>query len=462
MKALSLLKNENNLLPLSKDIKTIAVIGPDADCSADRRLFRQIRATNQLVTVLQGVKSHVSADTKVLYARGCDVLSKDTSGFDEAINTAKQADAVVLVVGDNSGALKEKSTTGENNDGATLEIPGVQTQLIQAIAATGKPIVLVLVNGKPFILDWEAKHIPAILETWYPGEEGGDATADIIFGDSNPSGRLPITFPRSVGQLPLQYDYLPSGRKYDYYDMPFTPLYRFGYGLSYTTFKYSNLHVTQRPDDPAFVTVTADVENTGDRAGDDVVQLYLTDLTTSVITPVIELKGVQRVALNKGETKTVTFELTPYQLSFLNADMDRVIEPAEFHVHVGGASPEPPNGDGQKEKIGFKDPAQGVSGEFEIAKKYQADFNCGLVAPAKVRTGQPFPATVTITNNGNLLDVAEVRLYGDQLLGSRRFEVGPGQTRTCSFGVILDKKGGQNLTAILGEKAVSRTIHISK
>ena len=140
-------------------------------------------------------------------------------------------------MGDNSGGYKTEATTGENNDGATLEIPGAQRELIKQIQATGKPIVLVLVNGKPFTLAWESENIPAILETWYPGEEGGDATADLIFGDRNPSGRLPITFPRSVGQLPLRYDYLPSGRNYDYYDMPFTPQYRFGYGLSYTTFK---------------------------------------------------------------------------------------------------------------------------------------------------------------------------------------------------------------------------------
>ncbi len=251
---------------------------------------------------------------------------------------------MILVVGDNSTKEAGSSTTGENVDGATLEIPGAQRQLIKAICATGKPVVLVLVNGKPFTLSWEAAHVDGILETWYPGEEGGNATADLLFGDRNPSGRLPVTLPRSVGQLPLNYDYLPSGRNYDYYDMPFSPLYRFGYGLSYTTFKYGNLKTTSGPGEPGFVTITADVTNTGDRDGDEVAELYLTDVETSVITPVISLKGIEHLFLKKGETKQVSFELTPYQLSLLNEDMVRVVEPGTFRVHVGGVSPAPPGG----------------------------------------------------------------------------------------------------------------------
>jgi beta-glucosidase len=245
--------------------------------------------------------------------------------------------------------------------------------------------------------------------------------------------------------------------------MPFTPQYRFGHGLSYTTFKYSNLTATPRPDDPGFVTVSVDLENTGDRDGDEVAQLYITDLRTSVITPVIDLKGFQRVSLKKGEKKTVTFELTPYQLSFLVAGMRRVIEPARFRVHVGGVCPEPPSGgDQHKLKIGFKDPAQGISGGFEMPNKYQADFSQTLVTPAKIRAGEPFRATVTVTNKGNLLDVAEVKLYGDTLLGSRRFEIGPGESRTYAFEVTLSGSGQQYLTALLGDRPVIRTIKVSK
>ena len=455
-----LLKNDNHLLPLSKDIKTIAVIGPNAD-EAQTGDYSAKPSEGQLVTVLQGIKSHVSADTKVLYARGCDFLSSDTSGFADAIAAANQADAVILVVGDNSASGQGKSTTGENNDGATLEIPGVQRELIRQIQATGKPVVLVLVNGKPFTLAWEAQNIPAILETWYPGEEGGDATADLIFGDRNPSGRLPITFPRSVGQLPLRYNYLPSGRNFSYYDMPFTPQYRFGYGLSYTTFKYSNL--ATKVNDDGSVTVSADVENTGDRAGDEVAQLYVTDVYTSVIMPIIEQKGFRRISLKPGEKQTVTFELAPYQLSLLDAGMTRVVEPGIFRVHVGGASPVPPDGsDDHKLRIGFQDSAQGVSGEFQVAQKFQADFATDLKAPEKVRQGEAFPATVTITNQGNLLDVAEVKLYGQTLLDTHRFEIGPGETRTYTFQVTLPQSGKQNLVAIVGDKVVTSALKVSK
>jgi beta-glucosidase len=454
-----LLKNDQKLLPLSKEIKTIAVIGPDAD-QAQLGDYSPKPLAGQLVSVLQGVKSHVSPGTKVLYAKGCDVLSTDASGIAPAVEIANQADAVILVVGDHSYPDREKATTGENNDGATLEIPGLQRDLIKQVEATGKPVVLVLVNGKPFTLAWEAEHVPAILETWYAGEEGGNAAADIIFGDRNPSGRLPITFPRNVGQLPLHYNYLPSGRKFDYYDMPFTPLYRFGYGLSYTTYKYSDL-ATKLNDDGS-VTVTASVENTGDRDGSEVAQLYVTDLLTSVITPVIELKGVQRLTLKKGEKRAVSFNLTPYQLSFLDGTMQRVIEPATFRVHVGGASPEAPTGgDGHKSKIGFHDPSQGVTGEFQIAQRFQADFACDLTAPAIAHPGETFPVTVSIKNHGNLLDVAAVKLYGDSLLDSHRFEIMPGESRTHTFTVSLDKTGTQTLTVILGNKAIAQSIQIS-
>jgi beta-glucosidase len=461
-----LLKNDKNLLPLKKDINTIAVIGPDADVGQTGDYTSKL-SPNQVVTVLQGIKSHVSASTKVLYAQGCDVLSQDSTGFAAAVAIAKQANVVVMVVGDQSTRENvkgsSKPTTGENVDGATLEIPGVQRQLIKAIQATGKPVVLVLVNGKPFTLPWEAEHIPALLETWYPGEEGGNATADLLFGDRNPSGKLPITFPRHVGQLPLNYNYEPSGRNYDYYDMPFTPLFRFGYGLSYTTFKYSNLVATPKKDDPGFVTVTADVENTGDRDGDEVAQLYVTDEVTSVNTPVMQLEGAKRVSLKKGEKKTVTFQLTPYQLSILNAGMDRVLESGKFRVHVGGASPEPPTGNTfHKQRIGFTNAAQGVSTEFEVNRNYQADFDYSLTLPANTRGGESFPATVTVKNKGNLIDIADIKLYGDVLLDTHRFEIEPGETKTFTFNIALYKSGQQNVSAVIGQKIIAKTTLVSK
>lgn len=461
-----LLKNDHQLLPLKKTIKTIAVIGPNADI-AQIGDYSAKPENGQLVTVLQGIKSHVSTGTKVLYAHGCDVLSADTSGFAEAKQMAAQADAVVLVVGDQS--VREnihdasKPTTGENVDGATLEIPGVQLRLIKAIQATGKPVVLVLVNGKPFTLSWEAENIPAILETWYPGEEGGNATADLIFGDRNPSGKLPMTFPRHVGQLPLTYDYMPSGRNYNYYDMPFAPLFRFGYGLSYTTFKYSNLVITPKKDDPGFVSVSVDIQNTGNRDGDEAVQLYVTDMVTSVITPVIQLKGVKKMSLKKGETQTVRFELTPYQLSILNPNMDRVLESGKFRVHVGSASPEFPGGNtDQKQKIGFSNPNEGVSGEFEVGKNYEANFSYHLKAPATVHAGESFPVTVTAKNDGNLLDIADLKIYGESLIDTHRFEIEQGQTKSYTFNITLYHSGQQNVNVVLGSKIIAGSIQVLK
>ena len=456
-----LLKNDNKLLPLSKTLKTIAVIGPNADL-AQTGDYSAKAAPGQLVTVLQGIRSHVDPSTKVIYAQGSDINSPDVSRIPAAVEAAKQADVVVLVVGDNS--IGQHATTGENVDGATLEIPGVQRQLIREVQATGKPIVLVLVNGKPFTLAWEQEHIPAILETWYPGEEGGNATADLLFGDSNPSGKLPITFPRHVGQEPLFYNYEPSGRRYNYYDMPFTPLYRFGHGLSYTTFKYSNIKAVQKNAGDAFVTVSADVENTGDRDGDEVAQLYVTDMLTSVVTPVIELKGVQRVSLRKGEKKTITFELTPYQLSLLNADMRRVVEPSKFRIHVGSESPEPPASetDLHKQKIGFTHAAQGISGDFQVTKPYKADFSYSLKMPPFVKGGQPFATVVTIKNNGNLTDAGEVKLYGQNLIDTYRFELDPGQSITHTFNATLYKAGAQRISAIVDQQLVSRAVQVSK
>lgn len=334
-----------------------------------------------------------------------------------------------MVVGDRSVPGGGESTTGENRDGATLDFPGAQRQLIRAIQETGKPVVLVIVNGKPFTLAWEAENIPAILVTWYPGEEGGNATADLLFGDANPSGRLPLTWPRHVGQVPLFHDYPTSGRRYDYYDMPATPQYRFGYGLSYTKFAYSNLKSTVGGS--GNVTVSVDVENTGTRDGDEIVQLYVTDVVASVATPVIELKGFQRVSLAKGQKRTLQFELTPYQLSLLDPNMVRRVEPGVFRVHVGGVAPEMrKSNDEHKQLTAFTKPAEGITGEFTILQAHAAKFVYALEAPAKVGAGEAFAAKLTVTNTGNLTDVTRVRLFGDFELGARSFELAPGESAT--------------------------------
>lgn len=455
-----LLRNDNGVLPLKKDIGIIAVIGPNADSPQTGDYSPKI-APDQMVTVLQGIRSHVKPGTRVLFAPGLDSpLSTDTSKFAEAIGAARQADVAVVVVGDTSHPGGPEGTTGENRDGATLEFPGAQRDLVKAIQATGTPVILVIVNGKPFTLAWEATHIPGILVTWYPGEEGGNATADLLFGDRNPSGRLPITWPRSTGQLPLNYDYLPSGRRYDYYDMSFTPQWGFGYGLSYTHFKYSNLRILPKEGDPGFVTVTADVQNAGSRDGDEVSQLYVTEMTSSVVTPVVELKGVQRVSIKAGETKEVSFQLSAYQLSILDANMVRRVEPGKFRIHVGGSCPTFPNGvtDRLQEKIGFYSPNEGISGAFSEPREYGARFVYSLGAPENVKAGQPFAATVTVKNEGNLTDVTETTLYAGSELGSWRFELKPGEEKSHTFQVSMRKAG--NLALVAGTQMMNREIAV--
>jgi beta-glucosidase len=454
-----LLRNEH-VLPLSHDLKTIAVIGPNADQGQTGDYSPKL-SPGQFVTVLQGIRSHAGPGTNVLYAPGLATpVSSDTSKFAEAVDAAKKADVAVVVVGDESHNGGGEQTTGENKDGATLEFPGAQRDLIKAIYATGTPVVLVIVNGKPFTLAWEAEHIPGILVTWYPGEDGGNATAELLFGDKNPSGHLPITWPRSPAQLPLNYDYHPSGRRYSYYDMPFTPQYRFGFGLSYTHFLYSNLHITPKADDPGFVTVTADVQNAGTRAGDEVAQLYVTDEVASVSTPVIELKGMQRLALKAGETGTVKFELTPYQLSVLDEEMVRRVEPGTFRVHVGNVSPDVQSNitEDRKEQIGFFDPAEGISGEFNEPKAYSAHFSFTLQAPNKPENGRPFAAKVTVKNDGNLTDVTEAKLYDSVALGSWHFELKPGEEQSHLFHVAVYKSG--QLTLLGANQIVSMPLEV--
>lgn len=460
-----LLKNERSLLPLRKDIKSIAVIGPDAEVAQSGDYTGRVMA-EQMVSILEGVRSHVSAGTQVLFARGLTAAnSMDTSGFAEAVAAAKKAQVAVVVVGDDSLPHKGKQTTGEGHDSATLELPGAQRELVRAIAETGTPVVLVIVNGKPFTMQWEAEHIPAILVSWFAGEEGGNAIAGLLFGDRNPSGHLPLTWPRTVGQVPLTYDYLPSGRDYDYVDMSGTPQWRFGFGLSYTRFRYSNLRMESAKDDPGNVDVRVDVTNAGDRDGDEVSQLYVSDVVASVMRPVLELEGFQRTKLKAGETKTVAFHLTPYQLSILDGQMVRRVEPGVFRVHVGHVVPDIPASvtkerfDHRQTAIAFDDPTEGISGEFNETRDYAARFVYSLTTPANVRAGQTSPATVTVRNDGNLTDVTETKLFNESQIGSWSFEIAPGQTKTHVFPVTMTHAGTLVLQA--GAKVVTSTVAMS-
>ncbi|MGA8728286.1 MAG: glycoside hydrolase family 3 C-terminal domain-containing protein [Terracidiphilus sp.] len=348
-----LLKNENDLLPLRKDIKSIAVIGPDADDGWSQLGDYSPQAVPQkIVTVLDGIRKKVAAGTPVKYVRGCDVIGgKDEIA--EAVAAAQNASVAIVVVGEhpnNDGKGTVQPTDGEAYDIASLDLTGHQEDLVHAIEATGKPVVLVLINGRPLSIRWEAEHVAAIVEAWEPGEQGGDAVADVLFGDYNPSGRLAITIPRSSAQLPSYYNYKPSKEYWikqrwshnkGYSDMPATPLYPFGYGLSFTSFRYENLRVT-----PAQITraqsvaVSLDVTNTGQRAGIETVQLYLHERETPVAIPVKNLRGFARVELNPGETKEVKMQLGPAELQLLDGDMHWVVVPGMFDVMVGKSSDE--------------------------------------------------------------------------------------------------------------------------
>ena len=369
-KSIVLLKNAGALLPLRKDISSIAVIGPNADNVRHQMgdysypahietLLEMIEQPGQLpqtlpgkieladigvemVSVLAAITRAVGLETTIRYAKGCDVLDESQAGFAEAVAAAGASELAIVVVGDKAG-LTYSCSSGESRDRAELGLPGVQEQLVRAIAATGTPLVLVLMNGRPLAIPWLAEHIPAILEVWLPGEGGGNAVADVLFGDANPGGKLPISFPRAVGQLPVYYNHKPSGGrshwKGDYVEMSTTPLFPFGYGLSYTSFAYANMQIdrtTAAANEQVAISIA--ISNIGERAGDEVVQLYIHDVHASVTRPVQELKGFKRISLAPGETRTLTFQLDVRQLGFYNQAMAYVVEPGQIDVLIGSSS----------------------------------------------------------------------------------------------------------------------------
>jgi beta-glucosidase len=337
-----LLKNDKNLLPLKKDLKAVAVIGPNADDVMNQLGdYSPKKVLQHVTTVIEGIKAAVSPQTKVTQVRGCEITGTDKSGFAEAVQAAKGADVAIVVVGESQHG---RATDGEGHDVASLDLSGVQEDLIRAVFETGTPTIVVLINGRPLSTRWTSEHVPALVEAWEPGERGGQAVADVLFGDCNPSGRLAISVPRHSGQLPVYYNYKPSKAEWlrrGYVDMPATPLYPFGYGLSFTRFEYSNLRV-----EPAEIhsggaaRVTLDVKNVGDRAGVDTVQLYLHEKYAPVATPVKQLRGFERVALQPGETKTATFQLAPEDLQVLDIDMHWRVVPGDFEIMVGKSSAE--------------------------------------------------------------------------------------------------------------------------
>ena len=435
-----MLENKDNLLPLSKTLKTIAVLGPGADDLQPGDYTPKLQP-GQLKSVLSGIKAAVGKQTKVLYEQGCDFTTPDATNIPKAVKAASQSDVVVMVLGDCStseATNNVRKTCGENNDWATLILPGKQQELLEAVCATGKPVVLILQAGRPYDLLKASEMCKAILVNWLPGQEGGPATADVLFGDYNPGGRLPMTFPRHVGQLPLYYNFKTSGRRYEYVDMEFYPLYRFGYGLSYTSFEYSDLKIQEKSN--GNVMVQATVKNVGGCAGDEVAQLYITDMYASVKTRVMELKDFTRIHLQPGESKNVSFELTPYDISLLNDRMDRVVEKGEFKVMVGGMSPDYVAKDRIKDSVGYSDNKKGVTGMLDYTHEFGADFTLAVSKVEENLTNNQKTVWISVKNVGTLMDTGKVEMFVDGKKAGDvvHYELAPGEEKLIPFNLNKD------------------------
>jgi beta-glucosidase len=348
-RSIVLLKNENEVLPIGSSIKNIALIGPLADAKAEMNgSWSFFGDVSHPVSILEGMKKRAGRNINVNYEPGCSLYDNSTDKLNAAVSVARNSDLVVLVVGESA------VMNGEGASRADIGLPGVQLDLVKAIVATGKPVVVLLVNGRPLAIEWIDQNVPSIVETWTLGSEAGHAIAEILFGDYSPSGKLPMTFPRHVGQIPIYYNYKNTGRPYQgdynepqdqriyqskYRDVKNSPLYPFGYGLSYTKFSYSEVQLSSpmiTVDDKLVASIT--VTNTGSREGEEVVQLYIRDLVGSVTRPVKELKGFQKISLKPGESKKISFTIDKNTLSFYRSDMSWGAEPGKFEVFIGGSS----------------------------------------------------------------------------------------------------------------------------
>jgi len=347
-KSIVLLKNENQTLPLSKSVKTIAFIGPMVKEYKANMGFWSVELPDVdydkwVVSQWDGLQNKVGKTTKLLYAKGCEVDGDNKDGFAEAVATAKQADVVILSIGE------RRDMSGEAKSRSDLHLPGVQEDLVKAIQAIGKPVVVLINAGRPLVFNWTADNVPAIVYTWWLGTEAGNAIANVLFGDYNPSGKLPMTFPREVGQVPIYYNHFSTGRPApnenatgyvsSYIDLKNSPKFPFGYGLSYTKFNYSDLKLSSaKIKNNETIKVSFQLSNVGKVAGEEVVQLYLQDKFGSVVRPVLELKDFQKVKLNAGESKTIEFTIDKEKLSFYNDKIEWVAEPGDFEVMIGASS----------------------------------------------------------------------------------------------------------------------------
>lgn len=347
-KSIVLLKNNNQTLPLSKNLKTIAFIGPMVKEYKANMGFWSVELPNVdydkwVVSQWDGLQNKVGKNTKLLYAKGCEVDGDNKDGFAEAVAIAKQADVVILSIGE------RHDMSGEAKSRSDLHIPGVQEDLVKAIQATGKPVVVLINAGRPLIFNWTADNVPAIVYTWWLGTEAGNAIANVLFGDYNPSGKLPMTFPREVGQIPIYYNHFSTGRPAPnedangyisaYIDLKNSPKFPFGYGLSYTKFNYSDLKLSSKKiKNNETIKVSFQLSNVGKVAGEEVVQLYLQDKFGSVVRPVLELKDFKKVKLNAGESKTIEFMIDKEKLSFYNDKLEWIAESGDFEIMIGASS----------------------------------------------------------------------------------------------------------------------------
>lgn len=347
-KSIVLLKNEKGILPLSKSTKTIAFIGPLVKEYKQNMGFWSVELpeldyTKEIVSQWDGLQNKVGKDTQLLYAKGCDIEGDNKEGFAEAIAVANQADVVILSIGE------RRDQSGEAKSRSNLRLPGVQEELVKAIQATGKPVVVLINAGRPLIFNWTADQVPAILYTWWLGSEAGNAIADVLFGDYNPSGKLPMSFPREEGQIPIYYNHFNTGRPAPnetatnyvsaYIDLKNSPKFPFGYGLSYTTFNYSDLQLSKKVmKKNETITVSFTLTNTGKFDGEEVVQLYLKDQVGSVVRPVKELRDFQKVFLKAGASQKITFTVDKEKLAFYNAKLEWAPEPGAFEVQLGSSS----------------------------------------------------------------------------------------------------------------------------
>jgi len=345
-KSIVLLRNENHLLPLGKQTKTIALIGPFIKAVRDNLGFWSYQwpdDTARIVTQWQGIQNKLGSNARLLYAKGCEINDSSQSGFAEAIDMARQADVVIMSVGEAS------DWSGEAKSRSNIHLPGMQEELVKAIYATGKPMVVLINAGRPLIFNWTADHVRAILYTWWLGTKAGDAIADVLFGDYNPSAKLPISFPRTEGQIPIYYSHFHTGRpatsdsdrfyRSAYIDLSIYPQFPFGYGLSYTDFTYSDITLN-KPIMKAgqSIRATITVSNTGNYDGEETVQLYIQDVVGSVVRPVKELKGFQKIFLKKGENKQVSFAIDVNELKFYDDQLKYIYEPGDFKIYIGGNS----------------------------------------------------------------------------------------------------------------------------